>query len=180
MTLIELVLATMVFLVATMMFTRTLASLTGQRAVNRENMIAAHAAYNLLEQLRNEPFDEIFSLYNDDVSDDPVKLEPIPGHRFAVFGLKPTADSPDGLVGEVLFPAINVAPIPDPNDLELREDAVDEELGTPRDLNGDSIIDGLDHSDDYYLLPLTIRIRWAGRHGPREYVTTTMLCDLTP
>jgi type II secretory pathway pseudopilin PulG len=181
MTLLELVLASLVFLVATSVFLRTLVALSGQRAVNRENAVAADATRNLIETMRNEVFGEVFALYNADASDDPVQLEPIPGNRFAVAGLAPLPDSPDGLVGEVFFPVVDALGGAGPDlDLELREDVVDAELGTPRDLNGDSLIDDLDHTGDYYLLPLSIRLRWQGRHGPREYVTTTMLCDLTP
>ncbi len=58
---------------------------------------------------------------------------------------------------------------------ELREDFTSEDLGLPRDLNGDSIIDAEDHSGDYLLLPITIRVEWAGPHGPRSYEVHSML-----
>ncbi len=180
MTVLELILASAIFLVAVSVFMRAVLSMSGQRAINRENAIAADAVRNLIETMRNEDFEEVFALYNDDESDDPVQLEPIPGHRFAVAGLNPLEDSPDGLVGEVFFPSVDVSVPPAEPDLELRESVVDANLGTPRDLNGDSLVDGLDHSSDYYILPISIRLDWQGRHGPREYITTTMLCDLSP
>ncbi len=60
---------------------------------------------------------------------------------------------------------------------ELREDYQDERLGLPRDLNGDSILDSLDHSEDYILLPILVRIKWEGRHGPRVYEVFSMLAE---
>ena len=66
---------------------------------------------------------------------------------------------------------------PEPEFWELREDYHDPELGLPRDLNGDSIIDAEDHAEDYILLPVLIRVEWAGRFGPRTYDTHTMLAE---
>jgi type II secretory pathway pseudopilin PulG len=60
---------------------------------------------------------------------------------------------------------------------ELREDYQDEGLGLPRDLNGDSILDSLDHSKDYILLPILIRVKWEGENGPRVFEVYTMLSD---
>jgi hypothetical protein len=47
----------------------------------------------------------------------------------------------------------------------------------PRDLNGDNIIDGEDHADDYLVLPVRIRIQWIGRMGPRTYALETIVAD---
>ena len=47
----------------------------------------------------------------------------------------------------------------------------------PRDLSGDSIIDDLDHSQDFIILPLTVRLEWRGSFGPRTYEIQTMLAD---
>ena len=60
---------------------------------------------------------------------------------------------------------------------ELREDHQDERLGMPRDLNGDSILDDLDHASDYILLPVRIRVEWQGRNGPRSFEIHSMLTE---
>jgi hypothetical protein len=35
----------------------------------------------------------------------------------------------------------------------------------PRDLNGDGVIDALNHADDYLILPVTLRLEWRGAAG---------------
>ena len=86
------------------------------------------------------------------------------------------------LVEDVLDPGLTVGPAPAPAPsgptLQLREDLDDPALGLPRDLNGDSIVDGLDHADDYFLLPLEVTVRWRGRSGDRTLRRVTMLCEL--
>lgn len=57
----------------------------------------------------------------------------------------------------------------------LREDYIDARLGMPRDLNGDSLIDDLDHADDYIVLPVHVQIRWRGDFGPRVYDLYTQI-----
>ena len=58
---------------------------------------------------------------------------------------------------------------------QLREDVADAQLGTPMDLNGDGAIDGADHSGDYVLLPVRIRVRWRGVTGLRTFDVCTVL-----
>jgi hypothetical protein len=50
---------------------------------------------------------------------------------------------------------------------ELREDVTDDALGMPMDLNADGSIDDQDHATDYRLLPVRIRVQWAGSHGAK-------------
>lgn len=63
-----------------------------------------------------------------------------------------------------------------PPTLQLREDLTNELLGTPRDLNGDSIIDDQNHGGDYVILPVRVELRWASRLGDRKYAVQTILC----
>jgi hypothetical protein len=49
----------------------------------------------------------------------------------------------------------------------------------PRDLSGDSVIDDQDHSGKYFILPVQIRVRWAGATGERRYEMATQLCIYT-
>jgi hypothetical protein len=78
---------------------------------------------------------------------------------------------PDGMIGEVQLPTMEV----EPGVWQVREDLVRPDLGMPRDLNGDSIIDSLDHSEDYLQLPVRVRLDWKGRHGLRSLKMDTFL-----
>jgi Tfp pilus assembly protein PilV len=53
----------------------------------------------------------------------------------------------------------------------LREDIVAPEYGLPCDLNGDGVIDGLNHAADYKILPLVIRLDWPIAGGGTRTVT---------
>ena len=60
----------------------------------------------------------------------------------------------------------------------LREDEIAAELGLPRDLNGDLLIDDQDHSGDYIVLPVIVRVSWTGKAGNRQFEIATMLAKL--
>jgi len=171
-TFVELAVVLVILLVALLIFSSTLNGIARQRAVNHESALAVSAARNMLETLRSETFGEVFALYNADPNDDPDGAGTAPGNRFAVEDLRAASDSVDGLEGEVLFPALD-----DPVEgLELHEDLVDRDLGLPRDLSGDSIVDDQDHSQDYFILPVQVRIRWTGKSGARQYRLTSQIC----
>ena len=53
----------------------------------------------------------------------------------------------------------------------LREDIVAPEYGLPCDLNGDGVIDGLNHAADYKILPLVIRLDWPIAGGGTRTMT---------
>jgi len=126
----------------------------------RETGRAIEASRSLIEEMRGQPFDEIWARYNADPADDPGGPGTAPGAAFAVAGLAPVPGDPDGFVGQVVFPAIGG---------ELREDAVDVRLGAPRDLNLDGGVDAFDHSGDYAVLPVLVRVEWRGK-GPSRHV----------
>jgi hypothetical protein len=80
------------------------------------------------------------------------------------------AGDADGRVGEVIFPnGGNGATF-------LAENEVDPALGLTRDLNGDGAIDALDHSGDYRLLPVRVRVAWSGATGDRQIELEALLC----
>lgn len=184
-----------VMMVAVSIFYQMVITTARMRAVNHENAIAVEAARAVVESMRNEDFVEIYAVFNEDPADDPGGPGTAVGHRFAVDGLVPIVGSPDGLVGEVMFPDLEVmvqvggggtggggliggvvggggVQVPD---LQLREDAQDPDLGMPRDLNGDSLVDDEDHADDYILLPVRVRIEWEGMFGNRRFELFTQL-----
>jgi prepilin-type N-terminal cleavage/methylation domain-containing protein len=170
-TFIELAVGMTVLLVALLILSSVVSSMAKQRAVNRETSLAVSAARNMLETLRAEDFSDVYALYNSDPADDPLGAGTAPGNRFAVEDLLEAPDSPDTLEGEVVFPTAT-----DPVEgLQLREDVVDRALGMPRDLSGDNVTDAEDHSLDYFILPVQVRVRWTSPNGPRQYDMTTQL-----
>jgi hypothetical protein len=174
MTFVELMVVTFILGVAFMIFTSTVAGITRQRMINREAVLASNEARNMIERMRNEEFADVFALYNADPLDDPGGAGSALGASFTVEGLDVELGDPDGFAGEIVFPTMEVVP----GTIELREDVVFADLGMPRDLNGDSMIKADDMSGDYILLPVVVRVRWTGNGGPRQYETTSMLCEL--
>ena len=169
-TLVELTVVMVVLTLAIAMFSSTLASTAARTPLAREQSAAAEAARRQLEILRSEPYGEVFARFNAEPADDPDGPGSAPGSGFAVRGLQAMPDDADGLVGELLFPAAGTA---------LREDLQSELFGTPRDLNGDTLIDDVDHAGDYIVLPVLVRVRWASAGGAeRVFEMSTMFVDL--
>lgn len=174
-TLLEAVLAVGVMTLAVSLFSTMVVSTSRQRVANHEYPIATEEVRVLLETMRNTAFGDVYALYNSDPDDDPGAAGSAPGHRFAVEGLDALDTSPDGLVGEIFFPTMDLTQ--QGGGLELREDSEDETLGMPRDLNGDSILDDEDHGLDYVILPIRVEVDWRGRYGDRHLEVYTMLAE---
>lgn len=141
--------------------------------VQREQGIARDAARQMIERMQAETFSEVFARYNATAVDDPGAGN-LFAASFAVTGLQARADDADALVGEILFPTAPGAG----GALMLREDLDDDRFGTPRDLNADGVIDALDHSVDYQLLPVSVRLQWRGRAGNASLEFRTYLADI--
>jgi len=171
-TFVELAVAMTILLVALLIFSSTISGMAKQRAVNRETNLAVSAARNMIETLRSQAFEQVFVLYDADPNDDPGGAATGPGNHFAVPGLDPTADAPGGMQGEIVFPTV-VDPL---KGLELREDLEDRQLGMPRDLSGDNVVDDQDHRAGYFILPVLVRVRWMSPNGIRQYDLSTQLC----
>ena len=159
--------------IAFLMYSSTTISANRQREASREGAIASDAAREMIENLRSVPFSDLYALYDHNVLDDPGGRGTAPGPRFAVARLKPVPGMPDDTIGEVQLPEMEVSP----GVWELREDLVRSDLGMPRDLNGDSIIDARDHALDYVHMPVRIVLVWQGRFGPRTQSLDTLLVD---
>jgi hypothetical protein len=138
------------------MFASTLGSVMRLGPSLRESARAVEGVRSLIEEMRAQPFGELFARYNADPADDPGGPGSAPGCDFAVTGLVAVPGDPDGWVGRVSFPEVAG---------DLREDLVDDSTGMPRDLNLDGLIDGLDHASDYAVVPIVVRLDWQGR-GP--------------
>ena len=150
------------------------ASTSRQRVMNHDFPAASQAVRVVLEEMRNEKLSELFALYNADPNDDPGKPGSAPGNRFVVENFDPLETALDGMVGTISFPTIT----PVGEIAQLREDSVDGDLGLPRDLNGDSIIDDEDHATDYVLLPIKVEVDWLGRYGERHVQFFTMFAEI--
>ena len=198
---LEVVIVMMIMSVAVAIFASTVTAGSQQRAANRERALAADAARNVLESMRNEDLRDVFRLYNRTASDDPAGGAP--GARFAVRGLTPVPGAVNGMAGEVRFPTLQSgsevplegaqlrkllsllsllpllggSPPPTPPQWALRENVDLAVLGMPRDLNGDSLVDAFDHSGDYVILPVQVRVEWVGRSGTSEFNAYSMLTE---
>lgn len=148
----------------------TMSMLTSQS--NREAAVATDAARQMMESLQASDFATLFAANNSVVGDDPAG-ETVRLASFAVAGLTPQQDDADGLCGEILMPELAAG-----GASELREDVQDFALNMPRDLNGDGLVDALDHSDDYQILPVIVRIEWRGAAGPGRVQFKTILSNL--
>jgi type II secretory pathway pseudopilin PulG len=173
-TFVELTIGMAVLLVALLIFSSSVSGVAKQRTVNRETNLAVAAARNLIETMRAAEFEQLWALYNADPLDDPFGAGTAPGNRFVVEGLDDTPDG-GGFDGEVIFPSVEDAVL----GWQLREDLEIPELGMPRDISGDSVVDDQDHGDGYFLLPVQVRVRWRSPIGTREYEMTTQLCRYT-
>jgi len=142
--------------------------------MNHDFPAASQAVREVLETMRNEELEDIFALYNADPLDDPAGPGTAPGWRFDIEGFDPIEASPDQMVGTISFPTIT----PVGGVAQLREDTVDEDLGMPRDLSGDSIIDDKDHALDYVILPIKVEVDWLGRYGARHVEFFTMFAEI--
>ncbi len=172
--LVEVLLAAVILTVAVTGIAGSVLSALALNRVNRETALAQQAARRVIEEVSSVPFNQAFACYNADAGDDAGLLIAARGPGFAVPGLQPLAGDPDGMCGRVIFPTIvNAGGVE-----ELREDSADGALGMPRDLNGDgNPPDALDHSGDYRLLPVRVRVEWQGVSGERRVDMETILSD---
>ena len=166
--LVEVMVAMTIMTVAFGMFTSTRISSSRLRSINRDTARATDAAREVIEAMRNREFRNVYALFNADPDDDPGGAGTAPGARFAVPGLEPVEAGE--LVGEIAFPVV---------DGVLRETSDLAELGMPRDLDGDSVIDAEDRAADYVILPVSVRVEWKGAFGPRHVTLHTMLTEFT-
>lgn len=166
--LVELVVATAVVLVGVLALSQALTESIALGEKNRETALATAAAQGIVEEMYAADMARVFALYNDDPDDDPDGQGSAPGARFTAAGLEARAEDA-GMQGRIFFPVD--AGNPD----ELREDLVDAKLRTPLDLDLDGAVDGADHSGNYRLLPVLVRVAWQDGEAQRELEIATIL-----
>lgn len=171
--LVEVMIALSVLTIALMAFGHAIIMSIRAGQMQREQGVARDAARQIIERMQAETFSEVFARYNATAVDDPVDGNLFAG-GFDVPGLQPQAGDADGLAGQILFPTADLAG----GALALREDVNDQRFGTPRDLNADGVVDALDHSGDYRLLPVVVRIEWRGQAGNSSQEFRTFLANL--
>lgn len=136
-----------------------------------ESTQADEAVRALAARMQSTEFGLIFRCYNASVADDLLGV-PAPGAAFDVPGLTPRFDDPDGRVGRIVFPSVDLG-----LGVEvLREDVIDARLGMEngRDLNNDG--DALDDvTNDYVLLPVRLIVEWSGAGGNRLHELDLLL-----
>ena len=168
-TLLELMIVVSVLLVTLLAMSQSLVASMKLNGVNRETALATDGIREITEVLEGvEDFSMLFALYNANPADDPGLPGSAPGAAFAVPGLSPVETDPDGRVGEIVFPTLG---------FELREDLLDANLGMPRDLNGDGVVDAANHAGNYRILPVLLRLRWKGSGCERSMEVRTLLAD---
>ncbi len=164
--LIELVLAVSFMAIAFTGISTSLASSLSLRESNADKARAIRAALSLSDSLKDEDFSTLFARYNANDLDDPNGVGTAPGPFFAVDGLVPRPDDEDTFVGSISFPG---------NGIQLREDMASRNLGMPRDLSADGLVDTLDHALDYEVLPVIITIEWVGARGTDTIVISSTM-----
>jgi hypothetical protein len=195
-TALEIVFAIAVMLTGLLAYSRSLVGSMALGDQTRETALAAESCRRVLEDLNAMNFSEIYARYNETPDDDPVTLivgllggggllsgltggteteseSTTPPYVFAVGGLEPAPGAVGGNHGAISFPSV-----PDGfGGYALREDVDMPELGMPRDLNHDGVIDGLDHSGDYRILPVMARVSWTSGRRTRQLEVKTILCS---
>lgn len=169
MTLVEIMVALVVLTASVYLVSSTIASAATDRITKRQMGIAAEAARTKLEMMRAEAFKELFARYNETPLDDPAGPGTAAGPHFSVEGIPIAAGDADGFAGRIFLPAPGPA---------LYENAANEPLGLPRDLNGDVGIDANDHALDYFVLPVTVRVEWSSPLGKRKVELNTLMSGI--
>ncbi|MFN0249130.1 MAG: prepilin-type N-terminal cleavage/methylation domain-containing protein, partial [Kofleriaceae bacterium] len=170
-TLIEVLCALTILMVSVLGFSQAITASAKSAQTTREKTIATQAARRMIEEIEANVFAEAFWRYNALDTDDPGGTGTAQGANFAVLGLRAREDDADGMAGEIEFPIRPGFPG------NLREDIVNVPLGMPRDLNGDNVIDTLNHAGNYRILPVLVRVRWRGVSGNCVVELRTMLGD---
>lgn len=136
---------------------------------SHERTLAMNAAREKVEEMRSYPLSEVYARYNSETKDNPA-TGVSPGPTFPVSGLDPL---PNILNGKIVFPEDSSGS----GSTNLREYITDPQLGMPRDLNGDGVIDTNSHSSDYTILPVRIVIEWRGMYGAQRFELNTCLYE---
>ncbi len=160
MTILEILITMIVLLIAILGTLGSISSFAVLGDSSRETNLAYLEAQRTIERMQAGVFRELFFRFNGTAADDPGGGVS-PGSNFAVAGLDAQPGDADGLPGRIVFPTPGGQPG------LLLESTNDADMGLPRDLSADGIVDLADHSGDYTLLPVRVRVEWRGKTGNR-------------
>jgi hypothetical protein len=169
------VVAIPIIVVAGSMLLTTVIAMSRERTTSADTARAAEAIRSVIESMRNEPFDRVVRLYGPDPLDDPAGPGTAPGDRFTIPGVTPLEGQDSA--GRIRLPLVDMTEPGGLPDWQLREDMQDTALGMPRDIDGNGVVDEVDHSEDYEILPVLVEAEWQGRLGPRRFRIFTYLTD---
>jgi hypothetical protein len=134
--------------------------------VNESRAAASQALRSVVEDMKALELTLVYPAFNTSPDDDP---DPDYDYRSK---LDLSTKLPHGM-----FVATPVAEIllPENPQGQLREDLDEPLLGMPRDLDGDGLIDAEDHSADYELLPVLLKLQWESPTGLQTVQVATVL-----
>ena len=134
---------------------------------SEESALADEAARAQAANMQTMGFNQIFAAYN-------AAPGAVPGAAFDVRGLAPQNGDPDGRVGRIVFPVVEL-----PGGVQtLREDVEEPRLGMVAPLFMDLNNDGDAQDDvtlDYTRLPVRLIVEWTGAGGDRTYELDLLL-----
>ncbi len=145
-----------------------LSATVSSSALERETRTVAAAneiARRVVEEMLAQPIAQVVAAYNRDPNDDPRGSGTARGDVFEM----PTGEErakgdpqaiPPKMTCRIDLPLATIG-----GNEVLREDLLFAELGDRADLNGDGVIDAVDRSGDYRILPITIRVDWLAPDG---------------
>ena len=158
-TLLEVMIALVALTLSLQYFTQSFSSMARLEPAASDHATAVLATRDVLERVRGTPFVDVFAEFGPD----------------ATTGRPWNASAADlGLTGAVPEGLRTIVRLPTMGPL-LREDIAAPRLGMPRDLNADGVIDALDHSGDYLVLPVRVISIWVETGLLRSYEITTLL-----
>lgn len=170
-TLVEIAVALSVMIAILLGFSQALVKSMVSSSTARETAVATDAARQVMEALKASNFQTLFAANNSVAGDDPAG-ETVRLAAFGVPGLNPRQGDADGMCGVILLPEVVAG-----GASQLREDVQDFALDMPRDLNGDGVVDADDHSGDYRILPVIVRVDWRGAGGNGRVQFRTILSE---
>ena len=139
--------------------------------VTDEMETARRAIAERVELLKAAPFKQVFAMFDASTANDPVGVVS-PGKYFVVTDLVPPAGVLPDRMGWVEFPTVEVGGV-----MQIHENLDLPQFGMPRDLTADGVVDALDHSADYKLLPVSVHLVWKGVEGNSSLHTTLLLAN---
>ena len=156
MTILEILITMVVLLIAVLGTLGSISSFAVLGDSSRETNLAYLEAQRMIERMQSGVFREVFVRFNDTTADDPAGGVS-PGSDFDVPGLNVQEGDPAGK-------PVRTPPAQPGSLFEFTNDA---DLGLPRDLNADGVVDLANHADDYTILPVRVRVEWQGQSGNR-------------